>query len=98
MTQLTPLSAPQANNCHPFRLSNLKLPTDLLMASSPEPALNQGQFSRCSHSQANPASHVLTFDPAIFSSDTMIEEIYFPKRSFKLSRKHGLVYLHLFPL
>lgn len=93
MTQLTPLSAPQANNCHLFRLSNLKLPTDLLMASSPKPALNQGQFSPCSHSP-----HVLTFDPAIFSSDTMIEEIYFPKRSFKLSRKHRLVYLHLFPL
>lgn len=45
MTQLTPLSAPQANNCHTFRLSNLKPPTGLLMASSPEPALNQCQFS-----------------------------------------------------
>lgn len=95
MTQLTPLSAPQANNCHTFRLSNPKQPTNLLMASSPEPALNQRQFSPTVTVKQTQASHVLTFDPAIFSYGTMTEEIcFFPQKSLKLSRKHRLVYLH----
>lgn len=98
MTQLTPLSAPQANNCHTFRFSNLNQPTDLLMASSPEPALNQRQFSPAVKVKQTQASHVSTFDPAISSYGTMKDEICFPKKSFKLSRKHRLAYLHLFPL
>lgn len=80
MTQLTPLSAPQASNCHTFGFSNLNQPTDLLMAGSPEPALNQHQFSPAVKAKQTQASHVLTFDPAIFSYGTMKEEICFPPK------------------